>query len=299
MMTRRLTLVVMTVLVVIGLASCDLSEMMGRMGQNAAGANPGKINAVTEKINETWDDEKSVATVNGEYSLGGIKLGEIPGLDGSIIVEPVEDFASLARSIGTAASTPQGAKALTKKLSTPLNTEDDAAKIEAVKGTAEVLKEMLSQMADGATTREAMHDYFNTDGEAGNEESDMLKNFFGMAVDGIFDITDGHTEDSKDYHVTQGDLLVMQTMVTLVDSVGSDIFSDTYTENSIIPDVKENFFEDMQTAGTLSGFIDQVNSSLQVIDAVAPSSAFAGMNISTILNTLLENAGNSSEGGNN
>ena len=145
---RRLTLILMTVLLAVGLVSCDLSAVMQKMGENIAGANPGKINAVTDKIDETWDDDTSVQEFNSDYTLGGVKLGQFiseAGLSSEKVVAPLtgDEFQELAASIGVASSTSQGSAALTKQLSKPLDTTDDSEKIAATKGTAEVFKGIL------------------------------------------------------------------------------------------------------------------------------------------------------------
>ena len=305
---RRLTLILMTVLLAVGLVSCDLSAVMQKMGENIAGANPGKINAVTDKIDETWDDKTSVDTFNDGYTLGGIKLGEIVKNSGlsvspdTKIVAPLsgDDFQELAASIGVASSTSQGSAALTKQLSKPLDTTEDSEKIAATKGTAEVFKGILIQMAgEGITAstpdlRKALKEAMNVDGETGSEEAEVMQTLLGMAIDGIFDVAEGETEDGEKYTPTQGDLLFMQSLFTVVNEIGPQVFEPTADDPFAM---REDLMDD-KTA--LNEIIDQANAGLQVIDAVAPASAFKGMDISSVLNSLMEGMENSeSEGGSN
>ena len=264
---RRLTLILMTVLLAAGLVSCDLSAVMQRMGDNIAGANPGKINAVTDKIDETWDDEKSIDTFDDAYELGGINLGQFireAGLSNAKVVAPLsgEDFHELAASIGAASSTSQGSAALTRQLSKPLDTTEDSEKIAATEGTAEVFKSILSKMT-GKDTADAIKDALSPDSGTGSDSSD--------------------------------DLLFMQSLFTVVDVIGPQVFVKD-------PDDPDNPFairEDlMDDAEALNEVIDQANAGLQVIDAIAPSSAFRNIDISSVLDTLMSGLENS-EGGSN
>ena len=311
-MMRRLTLILMTVLLAVGLVSCDLSAVMQKMGENIAGANPGKINAVTDKIDETWDDETSVEPLDSNYTLGGISLDQfiaqagIPS--GTKIIAPLgeTEFKELASSIGVAASTSQGSAALTKQLSKPLDEKTDAAKIEATEGTAEVFKGILMKMADVSSSesdiRGAVKKNLNLDESAGNEDAEIMQTLLGLIVDGVFDIVDQETEVSdgvyEPYKVTQGDLLFMQSLFTVVDQLGEDVFDPSKaTADNPFP-VREDLSE--MDPDVLNGIIDNANAGLQVLDAVAPASAFKGMDISSVLNSLMEGMENSeSEGGSN
>ena len=294
-MMRRLTLILMTVLLAAGLVSCDLSAVMQKMGENIAGANPGKINAVTDKIDETWSDENSVQAFDSDYTLGGINLGQFineAGLSGEKVVAPLssEDFQELASSIGVASSTSQGSAALTKQLSKPLDTTEDSEKIAATKGTAEVFKSILSKMT-GKDTADDIKNALSPDSGTGSDssESNIMNNLLEMAVDGVFEVTD------SDYTSTQGDLLFMQSLFTVVDVIGPQVFV-------VDPDDPDNPFairdDLMDDAEALNEVIDQANSGLQVIDAVAPSSAFRDIDISSLLDTLMSGLENS-EGGSN
>ncbi len=289
-MMRRLTLILMTVLLAAGLVSCDLSMLMQRMGDNIAGVNPGKIDAVTDKIDETWSDENSVQAFDSDYTLGGINLGQFigeAGLSDEKVVAPLssEDFQELASLIGVASSTSQGSAALTKQLSKPLDTTEDSEKIAATKGTAEVFKSILSKMT-GKDTADDIKDALSPDSGTGDDssESDVMNNLLEMAVDGIFEVTD------SGYTPTHGDLLFMQSLFTVVNEIGPQVFEPTADDPFAMKDDLDN--------DALNEIIDQANAGLQVIDAVAPSSAFKEMDISSLLNTLMSGL-EDSEGGSN
>ena len=103
-------------------------------------------------------------------------------------------------------------------------------------------------------------------------------------------------EDNNDVDITKGDLVIMQTVYTVVDNISDTIFEeDGEVSENEMPPMRD--FSEMST-DELSDLIDQLNAGIQVIDAVAPASQFGDVQIADILGDLLESLSKSEEGSN-
>lgn len=92
-MARKLIVMLMSVMILAGFASCDLSDMMKAMGKNVAGANPGKVDKVEDAIDSIWGDEGSGGAVDisgdTEINIGNIALPDWAKEDVDSMLSPL------------------------------------------------------------------------------------------------------------------------------------------------------------------------------------------------------------------
>lgn len=303
-MARRLMVILMSAMIMIGFVSCDLTDMMGAMKNNLAGPNPGKITKVENTIDTIWGDEGSggstTVSEGSQISIGKITLpSEVSqGVDKMLSSLSDEDLQELTASVAQAAANEAGKKALQDSLSKPLNEEDeeDLDKIEATKGSATIIKNMIEKITD-STGREDVKEKLSS--SVDSPDSGMpkeLRSLFYNLVDGVYGISDEKNAEGDPIDITNGDLVIMQTVYTVVDNISDTIFEEDgeVSENGM-PPMRD--FSEMST-DELSDLIDQLNAGIQVIDAVAPASQFGDVQVSDILKDLLESFKESEEGSN-
>lgn len=303
-MARRLMVILMSAMIMIGFVSCDLTDMMGAMKNNLAGPNPGKITKVENTIDTIWGDEGSggstTVSEGSQISIGKITLpSEVSqGVDKMLSSLSDEDLQKLTASVAQAAANEAGKKALQDSLSKPLNEEDeeDLDKIEATKGSATIIKKMIEKITD-STGREDVKEKLSS--SVDSPDSGMpkeLRSLFYNLVDGVYGISDEENAEGDPIDITNGDLVIMQTVYTVVDNISDTIFEEDgeVSENGM-PPMRD--FSEMST-DELSDLIDQLNAGIQVIDAVAPASQFVDVQVSDILKDLLESFKESEEGSN-
>ena len=303
-MARRLMVILMSAMIMIGFVSCDLSDAMKFMSNNIAGPNPGKITKVENTIDTIWGDEGSggstTVSEGSQISIGKITLpSEVSqGVDKMLSSLSDEDLQKLTASVAQAAANEAGKKALQDSLSKPLNEEDeeDLDKIEATKGSATIIKNMIEKITD-STNREDVKEKLSS--SVDSPDSGMpkeLRSLFYNLVDGVYGISDEKNAEGDSIDITNGDLVIMQTVYTVVDNISDTIFEEDgeVSENGM-PPMRD--FSEMST-DELSDLIDQLNAGIQVIDAVAPASQFGDVQVSDILKDLLESFKESEEGSN-
>ena len=228
-MARKLIVMLMSVMILAGFASCDLSDMMKAMGKNVAGANPGKVGKVEEAIDSIWGDEGSGGAVDisddTEINIGNITLPDWAKESVDSMLSPLsqDDLDELASTIAKAASNDSGRKALQDALSAELDDESDAEKIDATKGSATIIKNMVIKLTDSEPDIEASD--LETKLLAGIEGMDpAVSSLLGNLVDGVFSVAD-YSSDSQT-GITKGDLVIMQTVYTVLGNVSDVIFTD-------------------------------------------------------------------------
>ena len=301
-MARRLMVILMSAMIMIGFVSCDLSDAMKFMSNNIAGPNPGKIDKVDETVDAIWDKEGSNGATqiapDKDVVIGNITLSKDWISNVSTYLTPFDDesdFSDLAASISSAASTPQGKDSLNSSLAKPLDPEKDKEKIEATQGSAMILKNLLVEAAGktGNTsipanpTAENIKDAFNLDEDAGDAEAEEMQRLFEAAIDGVFAISTG-----KD--ISKGDMIVLQTLFTVVDVVGEDIL--VQGEDGI-PEFNENI-KDMDDLDT-DKLLTYANGGVKIVDSISASSKFGDISVSRLLSELISSMQESSEGGEN
>ncbi len=303
-MARRLMVILMSAMIMIGFVSCDLTDAMKIMGNNLAGPNPGKITKVENTIDTIWGNEGSGGSTdvpaNSQISIGKITLpSEVSkGVDKMLSSLSNEDLQKLTASVAQAAANEAGKKALQDSLRKPLNEDDpeDLDKIEATEGSATIIKNMIENIT-GTTGREKVKQMLSNN--ADSPDSGMppeIATLFYNLIDGIYGISEGKDEDNNDVDITKGDLVIMQTVYTVVDNISDTIFEeDGEVSENEMPPMRD--FSEMST-DELSDLIDQLNAGIQVIDAVAPASQFGDVQIADILGDLLESLSKSEEGSN-
>ena len=111
-----------------------------------------------------------------------------------------------------------------------------------------------------------------------------MKTLFLNLIDGIYDISEGKNADGDSVDITVGDMVIMQTLYTVIGNISDTIFDESVSVGNEMPPMRD--FSEMSTS-ELNGLIDQLNAGLQVIDAVAPASKFNGVQISDILSDLM------------
>lgn len=303
-MARRLMVILMSAMIMIGFVSCDLTDMMGAMKNNLAGPNPGKITKVENTIDTIWGDEGSggstTVSEGSQISIGKITLpSEVSqGVDKMLSSLSDEDLQKLTASVAQAAANEAGKKALQDSLRKPLNEEDeeDLEKIEATKGSATIIKNMIEKITNSDDRKEVEDKLSNNADSPDSGMPPEIATLFYNLIDGIYGISEGKDEDNNDVDITKGDLVIMQTVYTVVDNISDTIFEEDgeVSENGM-PPMRD--FSEMST-DELSDLIDQLNAGIQVIDAVAPASQFGDVQVSDILKDLLESFKESEEGSN-
>ena len=302
-MARRLMVILMSAMIMIGFVSCDLTDMMGAMKNNLAGPNPGKITKVENTIDTIWGNEGSggstTVSEGSQISIGKITLpSEVSqGVDKMLSSLSDEDLQKLTASVAQAAANEAGKKALQDSLRKPLNEEDeeDLDKIEATKGSATIIKNMIEKITD-STGREDVKEKLSS--SVDSPDSGMpkeLRSLFYNLVDGVYGISDEENAEGDPIDITNGDLVIMQTVYTVVDNISDTIFEEGGASADELPPMRD--FSEMST-DELSDLIDQLNAGIQVIDAVAPASQFGDVQVSDILKDLLESFKESEEGSN-
>ena len=303
-MARRLMVILMSAMIMIGFVSCDLSDAMKFMSNNIAGPNPGKITKVENTIDTIWGDEGSggstTVSEGSQISIGKITLpSEVSqGVDKMLSSLSDEDLQKLTASVAQAAANEAGKKALQDSLRKPLNEEDeeDLEKIEATKGSATIIKNMIEKITNSDDRKEVEDKLSNNADSPDSGMPPEIATLFYNLIDGIYGISEGKDEDNNDVDITKGDLVIMQTVYTVVDNISDTIFEEDgeVSENGM-PPMRD--FSEMST-DELSDLIDQLNAGIQVIDAVAPASQFGDVQVSDILKDLLESFKESEEGSN-
>ena len=294
-MARRLMVILMSAMILVGFVSCDLSGMMKAMSPNIAGANPDKINRVEEQIDTIWGEEGSDGA---KPTSDGVKIGSV---DLSQFADDVttylgsldeESFKSLTSAIAQAAANESGKKALQNSLSKPLGS-DDTEKINATKGSATIITNMIEKITGADNETDVKNQLGSATSDNGMPKE--LRSLFYNLVDGLYDVAE--YSQSPDKTMSNGDVVIMQTVYTVLNNVSDVIFiSDgTIDETTGLPPMNENIAEDK---AALSDLIDQVNMGIQVIDAVAPASNFGDLQLEDILSDLLESLDESEEGSN-
>lgn len=131
---------------------------------------------------------------------------------------------------------------------------------------------------------------------AGIEGMDpAVSSLLGNLVNGVFSVAD--YSSASQTGITKGDLVIMQTVYTVLGNVSDVIFTDGPVDDTTgLPPMNENIADDTEA---LSGLIDQVNIGIQIIDAVAPASSFGDLQLDDILKDLLSSMNSGSEGGSN
>lgn len=302
-MARRLMVILMSAMIMIGFVSCDLTDMMGAMKNNLAGPNPGKITKVENTIDTIWGNEGSGGSTdvpaNSQISIGKITLpSEVSqGVDKMLSSLSDEDLQKLTASVAQAAANEAGKKALQDSLRKPLNEEDeeDLEKIEATKGSATIIKNMIEKITNSDDRKEVEDKLSNNADSPDSGMPPEIATLFYNLIDGIYGISEGTDEDNKKVDITKGDLVIMQTVYTVVDNISDTIFEEGGASADELPPMRD--FSEMST-DELSDLIDQLNAGIQVIDAVAPASQFGDVQVSDILKDLLESFKESEEGSN-
>ena len=288
-MARRLMVILMSALILAGSVSCDLSDIMGAMSKNAAGANPGKIDKVNETISTIWSEDGSggydTVTGDSEISIGNIMLPSEVSSGVTAMLSPLDDddLNSLTSAIAKAATDDSGRTALKNSLSEALDPEDekDNDKKVATQGSATIIKNMIENIT-GAYERTAVTAQLQSPDTDGMPKE--MKTLFLNLIDGIYDISEGKNADGDSVDITVGDMVIMQTLYTVIGNISDTIFDESVSVGNEMPPMRD--FSEMSTS-ELNGLIDQLNAGLQVIDAVAPASKFNGVQISDILSDLM------------
>lgn len=300
-MARRLIVALMSVAILIGFVSCDLSTAMRAMGNNIAGTNPGKVNRVNETIDAIWGEDGSGGStlVSETTTIGNIDMAAWTG-DVTAYLTPFadeSDFLDLASSISAAASTTQGKNALNADLSKPL-TDDD--QIEATKGSATIVTNMILNAFNtagdsswqGRVTKDNIEAYLEEVIKPSEDDTESMPYYEIMksAILGVVDMADSTSEVSK------GDMVIMQTLFTVVEQVGPQFFTGDSDPETGFPAIKEDISLDTIDTDSL---ITYANGAVKIVDSISPSTKFGNIGVSSLLSELISQLQSSDEGGSN
>lgn len=260
-MARRLMVILMSAMIMIGFVSCDLADAVKFMSNNIAGPNPGKISEVTSKLDES---EISSESVTGFRIGNKIDITNFDNTDLSKGVESVlspmglEKLEELAGSIVSASRTDASKKALNDSLKEPITDEEVKT---STSGSAQVILNLVNALSDSESS-------------AGE-----YANIYNKFVDGLTAIATQKTA-SGDYNITKGDVAILQVAYTVIDELVGNYLDENL--DPIISEGEEGFkeqaFEMLQTA----------NIALNVVLAVAPSSSFSSMELDSLLNDFMD-----------
>lgn len=261
-MARRLMVILMSAMIMIGFVSCDLSDAVKFMSNNIAGPNPGKISEVTSKLDES---EISSESVTGFRIGNKIDITNFNNTDLSKGVESVlspmgmEKLEELAGSIVSASRTDASKKALNDSLKEAIT--DNEVKTSA-SGSAQVILNLVNALSDSESSA--------------GEYADIYNKF----VDGLTAIATQKTATSDDYNITKGDIAVLQVAYTVIDELVGNYLDENL--EPIISEGEEGFNEQA------SEILQTANIALNVVLAVAPSSSFSSMELDSLLNDFMD-----------
>lgn len=308
-MARRLMVILMSAMIMIGFVSCDLSDMMKFMSNNIAGPNPGKINKVDETVDAIWDKEGSNGATQvapGEdVVIGNINISNWISDDISTYLTPFDDesdFSDLAASISSAASTPQGKDALNASLSKPLDPVKDKDKIDATQGSAKIIKNMIYDAFDsiddpswtgGAINDSNIEKYIKEVMAPSEDASDEVYTYYEISKAAILGVVEMTTSDAE---ISKGDMIIMQTLFTAVSQAGNEFFTGEIDAETGFPGIKEDITPETIDVDKL---LTYANGGVKIVDSISASSKFGDISVSSLLSELISSMQESSEGGEN
>lgn len=286
-MSRRALGVFLILALLLAMPSCSLDELtdtLAKLNKNVLGGNPENVTAANEKVENTTtaadetNKEEFQSTVN---TIAGALVGEGATIE---LPEKVlanvssEEISDLAGAIEKAANAdPSYVESMNEAAAEETKT--------ATKGTAELVTTIVNQLTESGSSDTGI-----TIPDTGNEE---LNDLLTPLADGINKITgkggDGTTEE---YAPTKADAVILQMTQSVVTTLAESLMVEDENGNMTIPKDENGDIKLPENPADLltEENVEVIASALQTINTLAPSSAFAGLNIDyqSLLDTFLK-----------
>ena len=284
-MSRRALGVFLILAMLLAMPSCSLDELtdtLAKLNENVLGGNPENVTAANEKVEQTTKPASDENKGNLQTTVDTITEA-LGGQSGAITVGDVLE--SLEPS---AISDLAGAieKATNADPSYVESMKEDAA-VEtqtATKGTAELVTTIVNQLTENGNPDSGI-----TIPETGNADLDAL---LEPLATGINKIT-GKGDSTAEEHVpTKADAVILQMTQSVVTTLAESLMVEDENGNMTIPKDENGDIKLPENPADLltDENVEVIASALQTINTLAPSSAFAGLNIDyqSLLDTFLK-----------
>ena len=284
-MSRRALGVFLILALLLAMPSCSLDELtdtLAKLNENVLGGNPENVTAANEKVENTTtaadetNKEEFQSTVN---TIAGALAGE-----GATIELPEKVLANVSREeISDLAGAIE--KATNADPSYVESMKEDAA-VEtqtATKGTAELVTTIVNQLTESGSSDTGI-----TIPDTGNADLNAL---LEPLATGINKIT-GNGETTEEYAPTKADAVILQMTQSVVTTLAESLMVEDENGNMTIPKDENGDIKLPENPADLltDENVEVIASALQTINTLAPSSAFAGLNIDyqSLLDTFLK-----------
>lgn len=284
-MSRRALGVFLILALLLAMPSCSLDELtdtLAKLNENVLGGNPENVTAANEKVENTTtaadetNKEEFQSTVN---TIAGALVGEGATIE---LPEKVlanvssEEISDLAGAIEKAANAdPSYVESMNEAAAEETKT--------ATKGTAELVTTIVNQLTESENPDSGI-----TIPDTGNEELNAL---LEPLATGINKIT-GNGETTEGYAPTKADAVILQMTQSVVTTLAESLMVEDENGNMTIPKDENGDIKLPENPADLltDENVEVIASALQTINTLAPSSAFAGLNIDyqSLLDTFLK-----------
>lgn len=285
-MSRRALGVFLILALLLAMPSCSLDELtdtLAKLNENVLGGNPENVTAANEKVENTTtaadetNKEEFQSTVN---TIAGALAGE-----GATIELPEKVLANVSREeISDLAGAIEKAANADPSYVESMNEAAAGETETATKGTAELVTTIVNQL-----TKSENPDSGITIPETGNADLDAL---LEPLATGINKIT-GKGDSTAEEHVpTKADAVILQMTQSVVTTLAESLMVEDENGNMTIPKDENGDIKLPENPADLltEENVEVIASALQTINTLAPSSAFAGLNIDyqSLLDTFLK-----------
>lgn len=285
-MSRRALGVFLILALLLAMPSCSLDELtdtLAKLNENVLGGNPENVTAANEKVEQTTKPASDENKGNLQTTVDTITEA-LGGQSGTITVDDVLEslepsaISDLAGAIEKAANAdPSYVESMKEEVTGETQT--------ATKGTAELVTTIVNQLTKSEETDSGI-----TIPDTGNEELNAL---LEPLATGINKITgkggDGTTEE---YAPTKADAVILQMTQSVVTTLAESLMVEDENGNMTIPKDENGDIQLPENPADLltDENVEVIASALQTINTLAPSSAFAGLNIDyqSLLDTFLK-----------
>lgn len=285
-MSRRALGVFLILALLLAMPSCSLDELtdtLAKLNENVLGGNPENVTAANEKVENTTtaadetNKEEFQSTVN---TIAGALVGEGATIE---LPEKVlanvssEEISDLAGAIEKAANAdPSYVKSMEEEAAAETQT--------ATKGTAELVTTIVNQLTESGSSDTGI-----TIPETGNADLDALLKPLATGINKITGKGDSTTEE---YAPTKADAVILQMTQSVVTTLAESLMVEDEDGNMTIPKDENGDIQLPENPADLltDENVEVIASALQTINTLAPSSAFAGLNIDyqSLLDTFLK-----------
>ena len=283
-MSRRALGVFLILALLLAMPSCSLDELtdtLAKLNENVLGGNPENVTAANEKVEQTTKPASEENKGNLQTTVDTITEA-LGGQSGAITVNDVLE--SLEPSaISDLAGAIEKATNADPSYVESMNEEAAGETQTATKGTAELVTTIVNQL-----TKSENPDSGITIPETGNADLDAL---LEPLATGINKIT-GNGGTTEGYAPTKADAVILQMTQSVVTTLAESLMVEDENGNMTIPKDENGDIKLPENPADLltEENVEVIASALQTINTLAPSSAFAGLNIDyqSLLDTFLK-----------